>query len=239
MLLWSLLAPAEAATAEDVEARLAAIEDLRALRTVKDAPRISEDEIKKAVDGTIVVGSRDSDSGTKAYGAALLDISIGLFWAALNDETRHPGYTSITYSELLSGSICKSGRHVLQYLDTPFPVTDRWWIGMLTQNASLMRESGGSVRELSWKSSVDPAEVTSESGKLMISQGEPIAWTKGAWFVVAIDQNSTWIEYYSWSDPGSAIPSSVASSLVTRGVRNNVAAIEKFAKEAKPACPIE
>jgi hypothetical protein len=240
-MLWWLLATAQAATVEDVEARLAAIEELRALRVAKDAPKISDDDVRRAAAGTIVVSTRSVEGYNypKAYGAALIDMSIGRFWAGLNDETRHPGYTSISYSELLSGSICKSGRHILQFLDTPFPVTDRWWIGILTANATLMRESGGSVRELSWKSSVDPAEVTSASGKLMIAQGEPIASTKGAWFLVAIDDDSTWLEYYSWSDPGSSIPASIASSLVSKGVRNNIAAITKFATEGKPTCPIE
>ena len=72
-----------------------------------------------------------------------------------------------------------------------------------------------------------------------ISEIRPIGFAKGGWFLVAIDERSTWVEYYSWSDPGAGIPSSMASSLATRGVASTFDAMERFAKEGKPICPVK
>ncbi len=94
------------------------------------------------------------------------------------------------------------------------------------------------MRELAWKSSVDPAEVTSESGKKIIAEGSPIGSTRGAWFLVAIDQFSTYVEYYSNTDPGEGIPQSVSSRLAVGGVKSAIEAMQKFAKEGRPVCPV-
>ncbi len=232
------MASAGATTAEELMARLAEIEESRQLRVYPSAPHPNETELRKIASGGVVTTLVGTSGGTTAYAGAVVDLSIGRFWAALNDETRHPGYTAVSYSELVSGRICQSGRRVLQFLPVPM-LSDRWWIGVLTKNAKLMTASGGSVRELAWSSSVDPAEVTSASGREMIAQGEPIGFTKGAWLLVAIGQSSTYLEYYVKSDPGGSIPGNMASMFVTKGVRETILAIQKFATEATPSCPIE
>ncbi|MCA9491957.1 MAG: hypothetical protein KC621_18620 [Myxococcales bacterium] len=237
-MLWCI-APAGAVTTEELSARLAEVEETRQLRVWASAPHPSETELRKIAGGAVVttlVGA--SGGGTSAYAGAIVPMDIGHFWAALNDETRHPGYTAVSYSELLSGRICQSGRRVLQFLPVPM-LADRWWIGVLTKNSKIMTASGGSVRELSWTSSIDPAEIGSTSGQSIIAKGEPIGFTKGSWFLVALDQRSTYLEYYIKSDPGGSIPSSMASMFVTKGVRETILAIQKFASEATPSCPIE
>jgi hypothetical protein len=236
--LLATLLSARATTPEELTARLAEVDAQRSLRLVPNAPRASAADIHKVAGGAIVTQLLDSNSGSKAYGVALIPLSIGVFWAALNDETRHPGYTAVSYSELLSGRPCGSGRHVLQFLPVPM-LSDRWWIGVLTKNAALMQATGGSVRELAFKSSVDPAEVTSASGKSMIAQGEPIGYTRGAWFMVAVDERHTYLEYFLHTDPGGSIPASMASMFASKGVRDNILALQRFATEAHPACPIE
>jgi hypothetical protein len=234
-LLWSLCA--RATTVEELSARLAEVEPQRPLRIVQ-APKPSADDVSRVVSGGIVTRLLESANGNKAFGLALIPLSIGVFWAALNDETRHPGYTAVSYSEIVSGRACASGRHVLQFLPIPM-ISDRWWVGILTKNSALMQASGGSIRELAWKSSVDPAEVTSASGQAMIAQGEPIGYSRGAWFLVAVGARVTYLEYYLHSDPGGSVPSSMASMAATKGVRDNILAIQRFAAEARPACPIE
>jgi hypothetical protein len=240
MLILAFLAAASGATVEQVEARLAEVQKYREMRLAAGAPKLSSAEVKKAAQGYLVTGLVDvpDQAADKAYGAKLMNIPIAQLWAGLNDETRHPGWTAVSYSELLEGQVCKSPRKVLQYLPVPM-LADRWWIGILRENPDLSRESGGSVRELTFKSSVDPAEVTTASGKKIIAEAEPIGFAKGGWFLVAIDERSTWVEYYSWSDPGAGIPSSMASSLATRGVASTFDAMERFAKEGKPACPVK
>lgn len=237
-LLACLLTTAFAVDADAVEARLAEIEALRELRIQRSAPRVASADVRKAAGGTVVTGLLSSDTGSKAYGVAVVDVGIGRFWAALNDETRHPGYTAVSYSELVSGRVCQSGRRILQYLPVPM-LSDRWWIGILTSNGKLMSQSGGSVRELSFASSTDPSEVTSESGKKMIDNGVPLGFSKGGWFMVAVDDRHTYVEYYLHTDPGGRIPGSMASMFATKGVRQNIEAMVRYAKEAKSSCAIQ
>lgn len=226
---------AHAWSMEELRQRLDEIDEQRALRTHPKAPQPSDADLSRALSGGVAAGLL---ADGRAYGFAVVDVPIGRLWAALNDETRHPGYTPVSYSELLSGRICGGGRHVLQFLPVPM-IDDRWWIGILTPNRELMTASGGAVRELSWRSSVDPAEVTSASGQAMIAQGVPIGYSRGAWFLVALDEQDTWLEYFLSSDPGAGIPSSMRSMFATRGVRESFSAMTRYAKEASPSCPIE
>jgi hypothetical protein len=233
LLFCCLVAAAMGATVEQVEARLREIAPLRAQRIETGAPPVPEAEVRKAAQGSVVTGI----VGRKAWAAAVLDVPIGRLWAGLNDETRHPGYTAVAYSELLTGKPCVSGRSVFQYLPIPM-VSDRWWIGHLRSNSEIARASGNSVRELVWRSSVDPAEVTSESARKMMAEGAPIGSSRGGWLLVAIDQFSTYVEYYSNTDPGEGIPSSISTRLAARGVRETIDAMVRFAKEGKPVCPV-
>jgi len=233
-MLWlCFLVAALAVSPETVEQRLAEVASLRSMRLVRSAPPISATNVRIAAQGNVVSGV----SNGRAWGATVADLPIGKLWAGLNDETRHPGYTAVSYSELLSGRRCEGGRAVLQYLPVPM-VADRWWIGHLRNNGSLDRETGGSVRELVWQSSVDPAEITSASGRKIIEGAVPIVSSKGAWLLVAIDPYSTWIEYYAKTDPGGGMPSSLRSSLASKAVRENFSAVLRFTKEGNPVCPV-
>jgi hypothetical protein len=234
-MLWPFLlfALAQAATPDQVVARVQAVEPLRALRAQKGAPAVSVEDVRKTAQGTIVSGV----VGTTAWGAALLNLPIGRLWAGLNDETRHPGYTATAYSELMSGEPCASGRKVFQYLPVPM-VADRWWVSVLRSNQALVRESGGAVRELYFKGGADPAEVTSEAARKLMPEAEPITATRGGWFLVAIDPYTTYVEYHSNTDPGAGVPQSVALKLAARGVRETILAMDRFAKEGHPVCPV-
>lgn len=204
-------------------------------------PRLSSSDIRKAASGTIVTGSvaASGSSANKLYAAALVDVPIGRLWSGINDETRHAGYTSMAYTELIKGRPCQDHRRILQFMDIPVPfVSDRWWIGVRSSNKNIEMASGASVREVKWTSSVSPSEVTSSAGQKIIGSGVPINFTKGAWFLVAITERHTWVEYYSWTDPGSGIPSSIANSAASGGIRDAVLAMRKFSKEGNPSCPI-
>jgi hypothetical protein len=235
LMLFCLVAAALGASAEQVEARLEEVAPMREMRLAGQLPPASSADVKKAVQGQIIVNV----SGNFAQATAVLNVPIGQLWAGINDETRHPGYTAVAYAELMSGGACQSGRATLLYLPIPVPmVDDRWWINHIYANDKIARESGNSVREMVFRGSTDPAEVVTESGKKIIQKAEPIASTYGGWFVVAIDQFSTYIEYHSVTDPGSGIPSSVTSRLAAQGVRDQILAVQKFAKEGNPVCPV-
>ncbi len=225
-------------TPEELEASLSAGDPHRPWRIQPSAPRPTAADLNKAAGGAVVTGLIPSKSASKAYAVAIVGVPIARLWSALNDETRHPGFTAVEYSELLSGRPCASGRRVLQFLPVPM-LADRWWIGILTKNSKIMSASGGAVRELAWQSSIDPAEVTSASGKKIIASAQPIGFTRGAWLLSALDERSTLVEYYVHNDPGGSIPSGMANMFATQGVRDTISAIERFAKEGNPSCPME
>lgn len=229
-----------AVTPDELEATLLAAEPYRAQRVAQGPPVIPMAQMKRTAEGNVISGLIEVPGSTagKAYTASIVDVPIATYWAAINDETRLPGWNSVAYAELLVGKPCVDGRRVLQYIDVPW-VDDRWWIGVPKQNRTMLRNSGGSVRELTFASSTDPAEVTSASGQKILGIAVPIAFSRGGWFLVAVDARSTYVEYYVWTDPGPGIPASLASSLAGKSVRDNVAAIARFAKEGKPSCPLE
>ncbi len=227
-------------TPEALSARLAAVQAHRELRRAKGAPLPGDGDLRKVAGGAIVTGLLDSTNGNRAYGMAIVPVSIGRLWAALNDETRHPGYTAVEYSELLEGKRCRDGRKVLQFLPIPVPfVAGRWWIGMPKANHAVQQASGGAVRELAFNSSTDASLVHSAGGQKIIRRAQPIGFSKGAWFLVALDENSTYVEYYLHSDPGNGVPNSMAAMFASKGVRNTIQAIHRFAEKEHPSCAIE
>ncbi len=222
-----------AATPDQVITRLAAVEELRAARVRANAPRPGESDIRKAAQGSIITGL----AGRTAWGVAVIKLPIGKLWAGLNDETRHPGYTATTYSELMAGQACASGRKVFQFLPIPL-VDDRWWVSGLYHNGKISRDSGGSVRELYFKGGSNPADVTSAAARKLLPKAAPIGHTRGGWFLVAIDAYTTYLEYHSNTDPGEGVPASLTTRLAGKGIKNTIAAMEKFAKEGRPVCPV-
>lgn len=235
LALLLLISPSWGVTPEELETLLASVEHHRAARIGHRPPSFSAEDRKKAVDGQIQTGTQNG----AVYGFGLLKTPIAKLWSALNDDTRQDQYTAVAYSEVISGKACQSGRRVFRYLEIGVMfVSDRWWIGIPRANGPVMRDSGGSVRELTWSTSVEPSEITSASAIAYRDAAAPIGSSRGAWFLVALDARTTWVEYHVYSDPGAGIPSGLANRLAAGGVRDNFKAMAKFANEGNPSCPI-
>lgn len=237
---WAMWLVDEAVAADEatIAARLAETKELRALRLAPSPPAIPPSAWSAVASGEIPTGLVDVDgvAAKKVWGVGLLDVGIAALWAGINDETQHPGYTKMGYSEIVSGQRCESGRHTLQYLPLSF-VSDRWWVTVLTSNAAIAEKSGGSVRELTWRSSTDASEVTSQKGKEIVASAVPIGWSKGGWYLTSIDATHTLAEYYTWSDPGGSVPAGMASMFATNGVRDQIEAMRRFTKDGRSRCP--
>jgi hypothetical protein len=234
LALWAV---AWAVDAEQVVARVGETAELRALRDAPGAPAIPEEAYRAAAAGEIRTGLQavEGHAAKKAWGVAVVDQGIGSLWSALNDDAGRVAHTRLSASELVAGSACADRRAVLQFLPVPL-ISDRWWISHLQVNRRLMEASGGGVRELSWRSSVDPAEVRSASGQALIAEGTPLAFTKGGWLLVALDPGHTLVEYYVWTDPGGRVPAGVASSFAAGGITETIAGLGAQAR-AGAACP--
>jgi len=237
---WIAMCLASAADAADVDQvlqRVTETREHRGLRLTPDAPSVQEDEYREAASGKIVTGVKPAAGAGvgKAYGVAVVDLPIGDLWSAVNDTEGQKPYSRMAYVEVVKGSKCESGRTILQVLPLPM-VADRWWISDLTMNRALHQASQGRMREMSWESTNDRSAVTSEEGKKHIEAGTPVASSVGGWLLIDIDGSSTLIEYTMSTDPGGWIPSGLTTSFAAGGIKDNIRAIESFAREGA-ACP--
>lgn len=235
LALLMLCLPAWGMPAEELDQLLTRAEPHRTARIGYKPPAFSRADLLRASDGTVVTGTQ----GGAVYGYGIVRAPISKLWSALNDELGQDRYAATSYSEVLQGQPCQNGRQVFRYLEIGVMfVSDRWWIGLPKANATLMRNSGGSVRELTWRTSVEASRVTTPSAIAYRDAGAPIGSSTGSWFLVAIDARNTWVEYHVYSDPGSGVPSGLANRLAAGGVRDNFKAMAKFANEGNPSCPI-
>lgn len=235
-LLISLLClPALAFTPDELEARLASVEQYRQDRAATNIVEVPAADRRKAASGQVITGV----SNGKAYAVGIVNAPIARFWAALNDEVgqRNP---AVVHSEIVAGTKCQAGRKVLQVIDIGMFISGRWWIGLPVPNGRIMRNSGGSVRELTWSSSVNAALVTNPPAQKLIAARSPIGHTRGAWFLVALDARNTYVEYFADSDPGAGIPSGLAARMAGGAIKDNFENLTKFANKTTggPSCPI-
>lgn len=212
---------------------------LRAKRKAEGVPAIGPEHYKTVATGEVAYGvvSVEGVAAKKSWGMAVLDVPVDDIWAAINDESMHVEFTSLTYAELVKGSACQSGRRVLQYLPIGFPgVKDRWWVTIRELNADLKAASGGRIRELVYHNAPDGSDVTSATGKAKMDEGIPIAFAKGSWFVQALDDDHTLVEYYSWVDPGGALNPRILSWFAGKTIRETLEAMEKIARDKRTKC---
>ncbi len=239
-MLWGTLASAQAAPPPGPLAdALSAATPWRALRQVEGLPPLPDDVYDQLDGGKVEVGlqSVEGHAAKKSWGVGIVEAPIDRLWAAISDERMHPIHTDLEYAELVKGAYCEDGRHVLQYLDVGVPmVQDRWWITIRTTNAALAEASAGKARELVWRSSTDASLVTSEAGKAHLEEGIPVAFTRGSWFLLAVDPTHTLIEYYTWVDPGGALSPKLMSWFAGRSIRGAFAAMVEASKDPSVGC---
>ncbi|MEZ4316339.1 MAG: hypothetical protein R3F61_02495 [Myxococcota bacterium] len=224
--------------ADALLARVAEVAPLRSAQLAEHAPTPTDDELRSAASGKVVTGVKkvEGHSAKLGYGLAVVDVGIDAFWAALNDETRHGDLSALSYVEIVAGAACADRRKVLMVLPLPL-LTDRYWVNVNRYNAVLDERSAGRVRELSWSSVESPAsEPMSPVGAEKVKGLVPIGFNKGAWFLVALDDNHTLAEYHSWVDPGGSVPTGAASMFATAGIQDTFEAMQTYAKAGKLPC---
>lgn len=206
------------------------------MRMATEAPHVPDGAYDRARDGKVVTGLDDVPGSRlrKAWGVAVVPVSIDAMWAAINDNASKTRLTKIRHVELLEGTPCTDDRLVFQYLDVRW-LTDRWWVVRQRWNTSLWQRSEGRVRELFWRSE----EVALPAGANRWAQGGiPLPFTEGAWMLVDLGEGRTLVEYFSWSDPGGAIPARLASRFAAGGIEDTLEAMVTLAREGS-TCPHE
>lgn len=236
MLLLALSLAASAADTATITRRLEETSSLRASLRDTAKPAVPAEAYVAAASGSVPTGvvSASSSANKKAWGVAVVDVPIGRMWAAINDDPNKVEWTALDHLALLGGSYCQSGRTVFQFLPVPM-LTDRWWVVNVRYNDTIHSQSGGRMREQSWRSATPPA-LPAET-QSWADQGIPINSTQGSWVLIDLDGSSTLVEYYTWTDPGGSLPTSVANSFAASGIEDTIRTMTKLAKHG-PSCPV-
>lgn len=213
---------------------MAEVRPLRAKRVTDDAPPVTPEAYAAAARGEVftTLQAVPGHKAKKALGVAVADVPIERFWAAINDESSKVEWTRLDYLEILEGENCRDNRMVMQFLPVTM-VSDRWWVLRQDMNEELMAASEGRVREVRWSSVKE--YPTTPTAKVWMEKGIPIAYTHGSWFLVELDSGHTLIEYYTWTDPGGAIPAGIASSFASGTIADTIETMSRLAA-AGPRC---
>lgn len=231
MLLF-IAATALAYDADTLLERVAQTESFRSHRIEGPLPTFSSDDYRKAAEGKVVTGlfRVEGSSNKVGYGIGVLDVGIDQLWAGINSETQHVDLLPVDYIEVIEGSPCADHRKVLMTASVPL-ITDRWWITQNTYNTAIHEASGGVMRELAWASPTDFANTTLTTAAQTATDGlVAIGFSRGAWFLVALDDTHTLVEYHTWVDPGGRVPSGAASMFASAGIEDTFEAMETYAQ---------
>lgn len=216
-----------------VAAPLDVVEELRPLRSLRSARSPAEPEdaaYGKALDRPVAGIEPVAGTTAKGWGVLIVPEPIEAVWMAVNDEARMGGKLPVSLSRVIGGDARRAPRRVFEYMPLPI-ISDRWWVVDVSHNAELYTASGGRMWEVSWTDATRRASLEGSGVEEAARSGYPVDWTYGGWLLTDLGEQGTIIEYYSWSDPGGAIPAG-ASRFAGGAIRQTLTAIADLAKES-------
>ena len=225
---------AEATTPQGL---MADLQRWSATRAGGTAPKITLKQIERAFEGEVVAGVEviEHVKAGKGYALGIFDVPIETLWSGICDEDHHAGTLRVDRSETVEGTPRAHGRTLYQYLDVPV-FSDRWWLVQMSFNTQLYEASNGRAWELTWVDRQGDQALKARLGDPYIAEGVGIAWAKGAWFLVKLDDNRTFVEYHSWSNPGGRVPAGPATRFAKSEVRDNLVSMVRFARTHGATC---
>jgi hypothetical protein len=232
LLLSTTLALADAA--DDLVAQLHAWQGQRGIDT---APDIGTEMYRRALDGEIVKGIEviENIKAAKGYGLAVFDIPIDQMWKAITDEDHHAGKLPVQISRTVVGTPRSHNHTLYQFMEVPL-VTDRWWMVNIRYSAALYGHTAGKAWELTWQDRNSDETLKASLDPALFADGMPVAWTKGAWLLVVLDDGRTLVEYHTWSDPGGQIPVALATRFAAGEIAGTLKTMANFARSHTPSC---
>ena len=225
-----LVSTALALSPDEVLAEIDAQSDHRSAR-VAPAPKIPRSARKRVANGETVAGVNlpDGYDTAQGWGVAIWDVPIDSVWKAVNNEDEASVYMAPAYSGTVDGTAHHSDRATFQYVSAPL-VTDRWWVTRWTFNDALYAESEQMMWEVHFVDDLDPSFMTGTDFEDLLDDSMPIEWAKGGWLLIPLSDGRTWVEYFSWANPGGSIPSGLFSKFADKEVLNTFEAVEKRAR---------
>ncbi len=215
---------------------LSAIQPLRHHRNCDSAPRIKSTAYRAVLKDGIQSGiqTEKGQGVAKAWGLALIRLPVEQMWMAVNDEESYPGTLPVTVSEVFQGEPYKDGRLVFQKMTLPGPFKDRWWIIKKRAGERLYTATDGRVWEACAQNATDPSLLVGSPLKKHLEGAQPVNWTYASWTLIALSEEITLVEYFTWTDPGGSLPAGPASRFASSAVKRTMAKIEQLARQYKP-----
>lgn len=229
--------PAADPAADPAAALAAQLRAWQPLRAPVEPPRIQESDVRAALAGATVKGvvTVEGVAAGKAYGMRVFDVPVEVAWKAVTDDAHRAEHMPVSDSRIVRGAARTHDHLLYQYLPVPL-FTDRWWITRIRYNSALYQKSGGLAWEMYFSDAhQDPTAMALVSPETL-GDSIPLAWTKGAWLLVKLDEEHTFGAYYIWSDPGGNFPAGPASRFSAITMGNTVDAMGRIAEGHAKTC---
>jgi hypothetical protein len=226
-------AAASCPTPEEIQARLVEVDLERGTRTTRFSTPPPRKKIREAVEqvGKLFT-HRD---GKKGFGVVVIELPVGPLWAAVNDEDAHDieGYLPLNRSEIIGGTPRGTSRRVFQAGERMG--LGRWWVTRTVMNGDLFMASEGALWEVVWEDDMknvdrkrppvdDPPDLS------------PIKWSRGTWLLVPLGESCTFLEHFTWSDPGGFV-GFIQGLVLGKALRQSIEGILRLAEERYRALP--
>ncbi|MEZ4316274.1 MAG: hypothetical protein R3F61_02170 [Myxococcota bacterium] len=229
---------AYAFTPAEIEARVAEVAPHRTHRMGQHDPAIPARAYTTVAGGEVATGltAVEGLNARIAWGLGVLDAPIGAVFSAVNDDRNKPDHSKLSHVTLLEGEYCANRRVVFQYLPIPI-VSDRWWVIEQRINTRIAEASEGRVREMVWVKLDDGTPHLDDGSKALVSHAVQAESNDGAWWLVALDDHHTLVEFWALSDPGGNIPAGLAGQFASGSIRDTFAMMGALAKKG-PSCKL-
>jgi hypothetical protein len=176
------------------------------------------------------VGTLFTDrDGKKGFGVVVVELPVEALWSAINDEDAHDaeGYLPLARSEIIGGTPRGTSRIVFQAGERMG--LGRWWVTRTVMSGELYETSGGALWEVTWQ---DDMEKVDRDRPPVDDHPDlsPIEWSRGAWLLVPLSEECTFLEHFTWSSPGGFV-GMVQGLVLGRALRESIEGMLRLAEE--------
>jgi len=167
--------------------------------------------------------------GNLSQAVMLVGGPVDALWRALNDDDHHDegDYLPLLDSRVIEGEAAAPGRRTFQYFKKAG--IGRWWVNQLDFSSNLYRATDGRFWELSWQDVPDgwvddepPVEIDSDVPRLPD--------TFGAWLLVPLAADCTFVEYTTDGEPGGVV-GALQFLVAKRSLRATMEGMAEMARE--------
>ena len=216
------------------------LDQYRQFRHYQDIPRFSDKQLKRIARGEAVIISQDvkGSSLKKSVLGTIIQLDTRMLWYMVNDrnhfELLFPNLRECVIIERSDASVT-----TYQYLDLPI-ISDRNYVTTAVTNVRLNQASKGRVLESYWTGDPDPMKKIKKYIKEGLIQKVSVKDAKkailikknyGAWLLIDLPGDETYLEYYLFNDPEGALPAFVINAASKKTLKNLAKLFENYTEK--------